>query len=340
MKKVVNFTSLLLLLLLSVNPLSAAAKDRTTDGKQFVYLGGQPFGVKFYNDGVMIVRFEDYFNGHRFICPAQRGGLKVNDVIKNVNSTEIRTNEDLQHAAEQSNGKPLEILIERDGKELVKTVTPEKNTVGVYLLGAWVRDSCAGIGTVTYYDAQHHYFAALGHGICDRDTGALLPLGSAEIVSANISSVTKGSAGNVGSLNGYFTDKSIGHLTKNTSSGVFGTIFDNYCESNPQYEIADFEDIQTGKAEIITTIDGVNPQSYNIEITRICNGSTESDENFVIKITDKELLGACSGIVQGMSGSPILQNGKLVGAVTHVFLNRPEEGYGVAAQFMVSNYLE
>ena len=340
MKKVVNFAGLLILILLSVNTISVSATEDAENGKQFVYLGGQPFGVKFYNDGVMIVKLEDYFNGHRFICPAQKGGLRVNDVIKKVNSEEVRTNEDLQRAAEGCSGKPLEMVIARDGKELTKTVTPEKNTVGVYLLGAWVRDSCAGVGTVTYYDARHHYFAALGHGICDRDTGALLPLGSAEIVSANISSVTKGSAGNVGSLNGYFTDRSIGHLTKNTSSGVFGTIFDNNCENNPQYEIACFEELQTGKAEMITTIDGVNPMAYDIEITRICNGDKESDENFVIKVTDEELLEACSGIVQGMSGSPILQNGKLAGAVTHVFLNRPEEGYGVAAQFMVSNYLE
>ena len=340
LKKVVNFTGLLLLFLFSVNTLSVGAAEKASDGKQYVYLGGQPFGVKFYNDGVMIVRLEEYFSGHRFICPAQKGGLKINDVIKKVNREEIRTNEDLQRAAEQSDGKPLEIVIARDGKELSKTVTPEKNTVGVYLLGAWVRDSCAGVGTVTYYDAQQHYFAALGHGICDRDTGALLPLGSAEIVNASISSVTKGTAGSVGSLNGYFTDKSIGHLTKNTQSGVFGTLFDNNCEKNPQYEIAGFEEIHPGKAEMITTIDGVDPQAYDIEITRICNGDKESDENFVIKVTDKELLGNCAGIVQGMSGSPILQDGKLVGAVTHVFLNRPDEGYGVAAQFMVSNYWE
>ena len=338
MKKVVNFTGLLLLLILSFNTVGVSAKENSAHQKQLVHLGGQPFGVKFYNDGVMIVRLEDYFNGHRYNCPAQKGGLRVNDVIKKVNQEEIKTNEDLQKAAEECDGKPLEMVIERDGRELTKKVLPEKNTVGVYLLGAWVRDSCAGIGTVTYYDTQQHYFAALGHGICDRDTGALLPLGSAEIVSANISSVTKGTSGTVGSLNGYFTDTSIGHLTKNTQSGVFGTIFDNSCENHPLYEIADFEEIRTGKAEMITTTDGVNPKSYDIEITKICNNSENSNENFVIKITDKELLGACSGIVQGMSGSPILQNDKLVGAVTHVFLNRPDEGYGVAAQFMVSNY--
>ena len=117
MKKVVNFTGLLLLFLFSVNTLSVGAAEKASDGKQYVYLGGQPFGVKFYNDGVMIVRLEEYFSGHRFICPAQKGGLKINDVIKKVNREEIRTNEDLQRAAEQSDGKPLEIVIARDGKE-------------------------------------------------------------------------------------------------------------------------------------------------------------------------------------------------------------------------------
>ena len=336
MKKVVNITGMLLVLLLALNGISAGATD--AEQTHSVRLGGQPFGVKFYNDGVMVVRLEGYFNGQRYVCPAQDGGLKVNDVINNVNGSVIRTNEELQKAATESDGKPLEIVVTRDGKEIVRRVTPEKNTVGAYLLGAWVRDSCAGIGTVTFYDTSQHYFAALGHGICDRDTGALLPLGSAEIVGAHISSVTKGTSGSVGSLNGYFTDRSIGHLTKNTSCGVFGTIFDNSCESEPLYEIADSDQIKTGRAEMITTIDGVEPRSYEIEITRICNHDPRNDENFVIKITDNELKNRCAGIVQGMSGSPILQNGKLVGAVTHVFLNHPDEGYGVAAQFMVSNY--
>lgn len=312
-------------------PVSASAESST------VILGGQPFGVKFYNDGVMVIELEEFFNGSHYVCPAKEGGLQVDDVIKKVNGIEIKTNEDLQKTATGCGGKGMSFIIERDGKELCKTVKPQANTVGTYLLGAWVRDSCAGIGTVTYYNPDNNYFAALGHGICDRDTGAMMPLGEAEIVGASISSVEKSSTGKAGSLNGYFTDKTLGTVTNNTINGIYGTIIDNSYLSGDRFEIAEFDEIQTGDAQIITTISGDRPESYDLKITSIRNDNPRNNENFVIKVTDKRLLDECGGIVQGMSGSPIVQNGKLIGAVTHVFLNNPEEGYGVAAQFMVCN---
>ena len=208
----------------------------------------------------------------------------------------------------------------------------------MYLLGAWVKDSCAGIGTISFYDESNNYFAALGHGICDNDTNALLPLGSAEIVKANISSVTKSVDGNAGSLNGYFSDETIGDLTQNTPLGVYGNAETKMFSDSPTIEIADFSEIKKGDAQMYTTIDGESAGCYDIEITKICNHNENSNENFVIKITDESLIDECGGIVQGMSGSPIVQNGKLVGAVTHVFVNNTTEGYGVAAQYMVSNY--
>ena len=223
-------------------------------------------------------------------------------------------------------------------KELVKTVLPRRADDGVYRTGAWVRDSSAGIGTVTYYDEQNGCFAALGHGVCDRDTGALLPLGSAEVVSAEIGSVTKSSTGKAGSLNGVFCDTEIGDLTKNTVCGVFGTTNDNFPQNGAELEIADNEEIELGKALIYTTVDGAEPCCYEAEITRLCDLDSQTNENFVIKVTDDRLIRDCGGIVQGMSGSPVVQNNKLVGAVTHVFLNSPHEGYGVTAQNMVSNY--
>ena len=333
MKKFARTTAvaLSLALILTGIPLSAAAESKT------VILGGQPFGVKFYNDGVMIIELEEFFNGRRYVCPAKDGGLEVDDVIKKVNGIDINTNEDLKDAATGCGGKPMSVIIERDGKQLCKSVTPEANTVGTYLLGAWVRDSCAGIGTVTYYDPDNNYFAALGHGICDRDTGAMMPLGKAEIVGASISSVEKSSAGKAGSLNGYFTDKTLGTVTSNTGNGIFGTIIDNDYTGGQKAEIAAFSEIKPGDAQVITTLNGEEPKSYDLKITAIRNDDPRNNENFVIKVTDERLLVECGGIVQGMSGSPIVQNGKLVGAVTHVFLNNPEEGYGVAAQFMVSD---
>lgn len=333
MKKFARTTAFVLAFAMFITgvPVSASAESST------VILGGQPFGVKFYNDGVMVIELEEFFNGSHYVCPAKEGGLQVDDVIKKVNGIEIKTNEDLQETATGCGGKGMSFIIERDGKELCKTVKPQANTVGTYLLGAWVRDSCAGIGTVTYYNPDDNYFAALGHGICDRDTGAMMPLGEAEIVGASISSVEKSSTGKAGSLNGYFTDKTLGTVTNNTINGIYGTIIDNSYLNGDKLEIAEFDEIQTGDAQIITTISGDRPESYDLKITSIRNDDPRNNENYVIKVTDKRLLDECGGIVQGMSGSPIVQNGKLIGAVTHVFLNNPEEGYGVAAQFMVCN---
>ncbi len=305
-----------------------------------VYIGGEPFGVKFYSDGVIIVELESYYNGEKYVCPAKEGGMKVNDIITEANGNVIRTNEELAEVTSNSSGKTITLTIKRNGREIEKKITPEKNTVGVYLLGTWVRDSCAGIGTVTYYDDTNNYFAALGHGICDYDTSVLLPLGYGEISGANISGITKSTVGKAGSLDGYFTDKNFGVMTKNTDIGIYGTMNDNFYKNKEMLEIADKNEIKCGKAKLFTTIEGEIPQYYNIEITKICNTSKKSNENFVIKITDYELINKCGGIVQGMSGSPIIQNEKIVGAVTHVFLNNPTEGYGVMTQNMVTNFAE
>lgn len=210
----------------------------------------------------------------------------------------------------------------------------------MYLIGAWVRDSCAGIGTITYYDEQNNYFAALGHGICDNDTSYLMPLERATVLSASISGISKSSSGKAGSLNGYFKDEVLGNLIKNTPIGIFGRPEENYSYKQKQVELAQTDEIKVGDASVFTTISGNNAEEYKIEITRICNKSKDSNENFVIRITDNRLLEECGGIVQGMSGSPIIQNGKLVGAVTHVFLNKPQEGFGIDIQNMVSEFAE
>ena len=336
MKKIVNLFTVAVCALFLIS--ASVSTTTVSAGGKSVYLGGQPFGVRFYNDGLIVVELEDFFDGSQNVCPAKKAGLKVNDIIKEVNHIPVKTNEDLQNAAVNCGGKPISFTIERDGERKDIVITPQKNTMGIFLLGAWIRDSCAGIGTISYYDEDNNYFAALGHGICDNDTGALLPLGSAEIVKANISSVTKSVDGKAGSLNGYFSEETIGNLTENTTLGVYGVPNTDIFEKSQAIEIADYSEIKKGEADIYTTIDGDNAACYTAEITKLCNDNESSNENFVIKITDDSLLESCGGIVQGMSGSPIVQNGKLVGAVTHVFINNTAEGYGVAAQFMVSNY--
>ncbi len=334
MKKFVKLLTITLSAAIFIQPSHAFAAESA----KTVILGGQPFGVKFFNDGVMVIDLESFFSEGKYVCPAKEGGLEVNDVIRQVNETEVRTNEDLQRATHNCAGEPIRLTITRGEKELIKTIRPQKNMAGVYLSGAWVRDSCAGIGTVTYYDPESKCFAALGHGICDNDTQALMPLGSAEVVKANIGSVTKSSTGKAGSLNGYFSDTTLGDLTKNTDCGVFGTISDSVKLEGRQIELAENDEIRTGEAQVYTTVDGENADCYEVRITKLCDFDSSSNENFVIKITDDRLLSECGGIVQGMSGSPLVQDGKLVGAITHVFLNDPEEGYGVTVQNMVSNY--
>lgn len=321
-------------MLLNGAALFAAAENTTPET---VCLGGQSFGVKFFNDGIIVVELEPFYSNGKYVCPAEEGGLLEGDIIKKVNGTEVKTNEELQQAALGCGGNPIKFNIERDGKELVKTVVPKKNTVGVYLLGAWVRDSCAGIGTVTYYDKTTGTFAALGHGICDKDTKELMPLGNAEVVRAQIGSVTKSSAGKAGSLNGYFTDNKLGTLTRNTSCGVFGKVEGEINPDGVTLELAENGEIRPGKAQLYTTIDDEGVGCYEIEITQIRNTDPDSNENFVIKVTDEKLLDECGGIVQGMSGSPIVQDGKLAGAVTHVFLNNTDQGYAITAQNMASN---
>lgn len=338
MKKFANLISVALIFGLIFS--FATTNAQAFDNSRYVFLGGDTFGVKFYNDGAVVVELEGFFDGEKYVCPAKDGGIETSDIIKEINGQTIKTNEDVQAAVFASNGDELEMSIERNGKLITKEITPQKNTVGIYLLGAWVRDSCAGIGTVTYYDRDNNYFAALGHGICDSDTDLLLPLDAAEVVKANISSVTKSTVGKPGSLNGYFTDKEIGNLTKNTDVGVFGTINDKIEAFGSQIELGDFDDVKIGEAEIYTTVNGDEIGCYDIEITKIISKANDTNENFVIKITSEELIDKCGGIVQGMSGSPIIQDGKLVGAVTHVLVNKPCEGYGVMIQNMVDNSVE
>lgn len=306
---------------------------------QKVYLGGQSFGVKFYSDGVIIINLENYYDGIKYVCPAKESGLKINDIITEANGKSIKTNEELSGVLSNCNGEEVSLKIKRNNNIIEKKITPVKNTAGMYLIGAWIRDSCAGIGTITYYDAKNNYFAALGHGICDNDTSYLMPLEHATVLSASISGVSKSISGKAGSLNGYFKDETLGNLTKNTPIGIFGTPEENYSYKQKQIEIAQTNEIKAGKASILTTIKGNDVEEFEIEITRICNKNKDSNENFIIRITDDRLLEECGGIVQGMSGSPIIQNGKLVGAVTHVFLNKPQEGFGIAIQNMVSEFI-
>lgn len=335
MKFFEKFLSVALTAIISVS--AACIPCNSGELPEYVYLGGEPFGLKMYADGVMIVNLESYFDGYRYVCPAKEGGLKESDIIKEINGTEITSNETLREVTLNSCGETLDVTFVRDNKTLSKQITPVKNTAGNYLIGAWVRDSSAGIGTVTYYNSGENYFAGLGHGICDCDTCTLMPLASGEAVVAEISSVTKSKNGNPGSLNGYFSDRTIGKMLKNSEIGIYGSYNNSLIENKNKIEVADKSEIKTGKATVYTTISGNSPQAYEIEITSISRNEN-SNESFTIKVTDSRLLEQTGGIVQGMSGSPIVMNGKLIGAVTHVFINSVNEGYGIYVGKMIENY--
>lgn len=304
---------------------------------------GQPFGIKMLTEGIMVVRLSD-INGKDNSCPAKEAGIHVGDIIISVAGEKITSNEDLSKVISASEGEPVEVILKRNNSDndgssdekLTIKLTPEYcNNEKCYKTGMWVRDSSAGIGTITFYDSSTGAFGGLGHPICDSDTGELLPLSSGEICDVSITGYKKGSNGSPGELHGRFLSGSqLGTVSQNTNSGVFG-LLDKSPSKNEELEIADNDEVKTGKAEILTTISGSEPQRFSINIEQV-NSDDPDLKNLVIRVTDKNLLEKTGGILQGMSGSPIIQNGKLVGAVTHVFVNNSSMGYGIFANTMFS----
>jgi stage IV sporulation protein B len=300
-----------------------------------VVLCGMPFGIKMFTNGVVVVGMADVKTSVGTMNPASEAGLKTGDIILSINGTTMNTNLEVEKAIENSNGQPLKFTINRDGKKISATVRPVRSeSDGQYKIGLWVRDSTAGIGTLTFYDPSGNCFAGLGHGICDADTGKLMPLLSGDIVPVTISGVTKGTKGTPGELRGYFTDETAeGSLCANVETGVYG--FMKKPVHGQTMKVAMKQDVKTGPAKIYATISGDKPQYFDIEIEKIDYRDDVKTKNLVICVTDQKLLTQTGGIVQGMSGSPIIQNGKLVGAVTHVFVNDPTHGYGIFAENML-----
>ena len=303
--------------------------------RKIVSVAGTPFGVKMFSDGVMIVGFSDIPTTTGYHCPARLSGLKMGDVIVSLNDTKTKSNEDVEDFILKSTDKPIQVTFLRDGKQMSTILVPVMDTdTGVYRTGMWVRDSSAGVGTMTFYDIDRKMFAGLGHGIKDTDTQQDIRLLSGEIVPVSIVGLTKSKNGETGELKGSFlTDIPMGKVLANSANGVYGTIFAP--PATNMMEVATPQEVTAGPAQIITTINGTKAKTYDIIIEKIALTTSNQNKNMVIRITDEELLSLTGGIVQGMSGSPIIQNGKLVGAVTHVFVNQVERGYGVFAQNML-----
>lgn len=297
---------------------------------------GTPFGIKMFTNGVMVVGVADIESAGKMINPAAVAGVKVGDIITEVNGKAVTQNSQVAKLIESSAGAPVELSIKRNEETLTATLTPILSDVdGSYKGGLWVRDSTAGIGTVTFYDPSNGSFGGLGHGICDVDTNELMPLRSGDVVSVTISGIVKGQKGRAGELRGYFNnDFPVGQLQANSEGGVYGTL-NSSPVSTEAIPLAVKQEVKTGAAQIYTTVDGTTPRPYGIEIESINYQDGTKTKNLVVKVTDPDLLSKTGGIVQGMSGSPIVQNGKLVGAVTHVFVNDPTRGYGILAENML-----
>lgn len=303
-----------------------------------LYPGGMTFGVKLYTDGVMLVGMTDVITENGSISPAYEAGLRIKDIITKINGTSVTTVDKVIEMISKSEGKPIVITVRRSGNEYSFTLNPMYSTVDTqYKAGIWIRDSAAGIGTVTYINPVDNTFAGLGHGITDVDTGELMPLLHGTISGVAINGITKGREGSPGELMGYFTTDKSGALLGNTKSGIYG-LFSKLPDNivGKPLPIAIKNEIKEGPAVIYSTDGNNGVTSYDVMITGINKNDSEY-KNFIIEVTDPDLIELTGGIIQGMSGSPVIQNNHIIGAVTHVMINNPKKGYGIFIENMLRN---
>ena len=299
--------------------------------------GGIAFGVKFYTRGVMVIGFDDIEGQGQKANPAYDAGIRAKDIITKINGQKLSSAAELTEAVDTSNGKEITLTYMRGGKEYVASLTPKySNSEGRFKTGLWVRDSGAGIGTVTYINPADLTFGGLGHGICDSETGAIIPMDKGTVLGVKIGGIEKGLSGAPGEIKGYFSKDKIGALYSNTACGVFGVIGE-LPKNLPEkaLPVGERHELKEGDAYIWCTLDENGPQKYSIRISQI-NRSANGNKCFTVTVTDPKLIAKTGGIVQGMSGSPIIQNGKLVGAVTHVLINDPTMGYGIFIENMLN----
>ena len=348
-------------LLVTAGALAASAAAPTGGSAQkgagtprSVYVGGMPFGVKFTTEGILVVGFCDVDvtsagGGTHNVNPARDAGLRMRDVIVGVNGEAPICAASLTKAVEESAGEPITLTVKRHASskdraigisttrenELTITVTPVRSaSENRYKTGLWVRDSGAGIGTVTFILPDSGGFGGLGHGICDGDTGELIPMQRGQVTDVTVSGVEKGEIGDPGAIKGYFAPGKTGTLLGNTDCGVFGVFASRPSAAVKKLPVGRKEELKEGDATLLCTLDNGKVGEYRIRITAIDRGATGS-KCFTVCVTDPALIEKTGGIVQGMSGSPICQNGKIVGAVTHVLISDPTAGYGIFIENML-----
>lgn len=304
-----------------------------------VYLGGYPLGITIDGNGVKVIGLNEFISDNgKVVCPAIESGIRINDTVVEIDGIVIHNSVKLSEIANASEGKSISIKYIRQGQTYNTTIVPQRDlSTGMYRLGLWTRDSSSGVGTLTYIKKDLQ-FGSLGHPIFDNE-GKMVPVTEGSVFQCKINGVVKGQKGSAGELKGSFdfNDK-IGSVYLNNKFGVYGN-FSRLPDYQPMQliDVAAVSEVKQGKAYVYCTLEGAQRDCYEIEIVKAVNQTSKEDKGMVLRVTDPRLLDKTGGIVQGMSGSPIVQNGKLVGAVTHVFINDPTKGYGVYAQWMLDN---
>lgn len=300
--------------------------------------GGQCIGIALYTDGLIVVGYQEInCEGGKKISPGGRAGLISGDIIQKINGQSVSNMTEFALLADKEPSATLELLVLRNGSQLNMSIQPEYDINDKkYRFGLWLKDSTAGIGTLTYYNPENMRFAALGHAICESETGVLMPLKNGEIVKCTINEIQKGEKGRPGELKGSFRADAPGYgiIQTNSEYGLYGVLQTDM--ENGIYSmlpVGSRNSVKTGKATILTSIDNV-VKEYEVNIVKVNRQETRSAKGMVIEVTDKTLLEKTGGIVQGMSGSPIIQDGRVIGAVTHVLINDPTRGYGLFIDWM------
>ncbi len=304
---------------------------------------GKIIGLKLYTNGVLIVGMSEIENvNHQKERPYENLNIQEGDTILKVNDLEIQNIENLQKEINKSDGKNIDLtILKEDGTIETSNIKPVKVSNTEYKLGLWVKDAATGVGTLTYYEPNSKSFAALGHGITDSDTDKLIDIDSGNIVTSKIVSIQKGEQGKPGEIRGSIINQpTIGKVYKNTEFGIYGELTNlsnikfNY--SN-KLKVALREEIQEGNAKVLCSLDGNETEEYNIKIEKIYKDNNEDNKSMLIEVTDKNLINKTGGIIRGLSGAPIIQNGKFIGAITNVLVNSPTKGYAIFGDIMIKN---
>lgn len=322
---------------LSVNVANIKVKDMTINviPKSYVVIAGNTIGAKLYTNGVLVVGMSE-IEGNK---PYENSGIEEGDMIVEVDKKVITCTADLVKEVNNSNGNNVEVKYLRDGEEFETNLNPARTQDNEYKLGLWVRDAAAGVGTMTFYDPNSNNFAALGHGILDVDTGKLINIARGELVTSKIIDIKKGENGNPGELRGTIENGStVGEIYKNTYFGIYGNVKNKSSlnlNENELVEVANRDEVKTGEAKVICSLDGENRKEYKINIEKVYYNNNSDNKSMLVKVEDEDLINKTGGIIQGMSGSPIIQNGKFIGCLTHVLVNNSKEGYAVFGDLMI-----